>query len=93
VYQFEVVRSLVTSKTGTIAKNTIVNNLLTKCELTPTALRSHCVWKVLSKKGIISLDSDKEFVTLTGYNELTESEKNDIRNQANKARRAWEAKQ
>jgi len=93
VYQFEVIRSLVTSKKGMMPKEEIIENLLKKCTLSASEIRSHCVWRVLSKKGAISLSQDKKTVTLSGFDNLNESEINEIRNQANQARRAWEAKQ
>lgn len=92
VYQFEVIRSLVTSPLGALPREDIIKNLMTKCTLSASTLRSHCVWRVLTKRGAIRLSLDKQTVYLIGFKDLEISEINEIRNQANQARRNWEAK-
>lgn len=98
IYQFEGTVALVTSETGTLPKDDIIIRMMKKCDLSASTLRSHCVWGVLFRKGVIKCDhkkctcQDKTVITLNGFNDLDASEKNEIRNEANKARRAWEAR-
>ncbi len=92
VYQFEVINALVTSSNGFMDKEPIITRMMKKCTLSASTLRSHCVWRVLANKGVIKI-IDKSTVELLGFDDLEPSEKNEIRNEANKARRAWEAKQ
>ena len=92
IYQFEVIRSLVMSDKGELTKEQLIENLMKKCTLSASELRSHCVWRVLTKKGVIRLSVDKKTVYLGGFVDLNKSEKNEIRNEANQARRNWEAK-
>ena len=92
VYQFEVIRSLVTSPNGEMSLDDLVKNLEKYSTQPRNELRSHCVFKkVLAKKGVIVPTADGW--KLKDFRELDEEEKNFLRNIANEKRRKWEASQ
>ena len=99
VYQFEVIRSLVTSDNGVLPLDELVNNLTKYSDQPINELRSHCVFKkVLAKKGVIApiFGVKKGQVVgwkLKDFDELSKLEKNELRNIANEKRRKWEASQ
>ena len=92
IYQSEVIKILLKSNDGTFQSRYIINQIMknplcqvNECRL---GLKTHRVWGVLAKKGLIKIDHSTGLVHLVGFEDLNNKEKNDVRNSANKARRA-----
>ena len=89
IYQFEVVKILINSESGVLCREEVIAQILKNpmCQVGASRLRCHRVWDVLEKKQIIKVDKVNDTVKLVGFDNLTDSEKNEIRNLANAGKR------